>query len=63
MIATASAAVVIADLPSDIAILNGIVQGVLVHSDWLTAYGLDDAHYRNRITRHFARCRAARQHL
>jgi hypothetical protein len=39
-------AVVIADLPSDIAILNGIVQGVLVHSDWLTAYGLDDAHYR-----------------
>ena len=39
-------AVVIADLPSDIAILNGIVQGVLVHSDWLTAYGLDDACYR-----------------
>jgi hypothetical protein len=39
-------AAAIADLPSDIGILNGIVQGVLVHSDWLTAYGLDDACYR-----------------
>jgi hypothetical protein len=39
-------AAAIADLPSNIGMLNGIVQGVLVHSDWLTAYGLDDAHYR-----------------
>jgi hypothetical protein len=43
-------AAVIADLSSDIGILNGIVQGVLVHSDWLTAYGLDDACYRTVAT-------------
>jgi hypothetical protein len=38
-------AAVIAELPSDITALNGIIQGVLVHSDWLAAYGLDDARY------------------
>ena len=36
----------VAELPPDIGALNGIVQGFLVHSDWLTAYGLDDADYR-----------------
>lgn len=36
----------IAELPSDIGALNSIVQGLLVHSDWLTVYGLDDADYR-----------------
>jgi transglutaminase superfamily protein len=35
-------AAAVADLPSDIGILNGIVQGVLVHSDWLIEYGLDE---------------------
>ena len=34
-------AAVIADLPSDIGALNGVVQGVLVHSDWVAEYGLD----------------------
>jgi hypothetical protein len=34
-------AAAIADLPKDIGILNAIVQGVLVHSDWLAEYGLD----------------------
>lgn len=31
----------IAGLPPDIAALNAVVQGVLVHSDWLSEYGLD----------------------
>ena len=39
-------AAVIADLSANIGLLNGFVQGVLVHSDWLNAYGLDDADYR-----------------
>lgn len=28
-------------LPSDVASLNRIAQGLLVHSEWLSAYGLD----------------------
>jgi hypothetical protein len=39
-------AAVIANLSSDVGILNGVIQGVLVHSDWLAAYGLNDARYR-----------------
>ncbi len=35
-----------AELSPNIGTLNGIVQGLLVHSDWLTAYGLDSADYR-----------------
>jgi hypothetical protein len=35
----------VAGLPPDIGTLNGIIQGLLVHSDWLTAYGLDGADY------------------
>jgi len=33
-------AAALTDLPSDISLLSGIIQGLLVHSDWLTAYGL-----------------------
>ncbi|HWA45595.1 MAG TPA: transglutaminase domain-containing protein [Hypericibacter adhaerens] len=36
-------AAAIAALPSDIGSLNGIIQGLLVHSDWLAAYGLDES--------------------
>jgi len=36
-------AATIADLPSDIGVLNDTIQGVLVHSDWLIHYGLDEA--------------------
>jgi hypothetical protein len=36
----------IAGLPSGIGALNSIVQGLLVHSDWLAEYGLDTADYR-----------------
>jgi hypothetical protein len=37
-------AAVIADLPCDIGLLNTVVQGVLIHSDWLAAYGVDNNH-------------------
>jgi hypothetical protein len=37
----------VAELPFDIAALNGIIQGLLVHCDWLTAYGLDSADYQS----------------
>jgi len=40
-------AAVIAGLPSDIRVLNGIIHGFLVHSDWLAGYGLDEASYHN----------------
>jgi transglutaminase superfamily protein len=31
----------IAELPADVGALNRIVQGLLIHSDWLDAYGVD----------------------
>jgi hypothetical protein len=40
-------AAVVAELSSDVGVLNGIIQGVLVHSDWLTEYGLDKACFRS----------------
>jgi hypothetical protein len=45
-------AAAIADLPSDIGVLNAIVQGVLVHADWLTEYGVDGTqlHAASRMT-------------
>lgn len=33
-------------LPVDVAALCRIVQGVLIHSDWLAAYGVDEARFR-----------------
>jgi hypothetical protein len=33
---------IVAELSPDIGVLNSVVQGVLVHTDWLTEYGLDD---------------------
>jgi hypothetical protein len=36
----------VATLPTDIGALNSIIQGLLVHSDWLTVYGLDGSDYR-----------------
>lgn len=33
------------DLPSDVASLNRMTQGLLVHSEWLSAYGLDPADF------------------
>ena len=32
----------VAALPPNIADLNNIVQGVLIHADWLSAYGVDE---------------------
>jgi len=34
-------AALVAGLPDDVGALHGIVQGLLVHSDWLASYGLD----------------------
>lgn len=31
-----------AGLPADIRVLNRIIQGVLIHADWLAEYGLDE---------------------
>jgi Transglutaminase-like superfamily len=33
----------VAELPSGVGALNGIVQGVLIHTDWLNAYGVDES--------------------
>jgi hypothetical protein len=41
---------VIAALPSDIGALNGIIQGVLIHTECLAAYGLEDAGPLSRAT-------------
>jgi hypothetical protein len=35
-------AAIIAELPSDVGQLNAIIQGTLVHSDWLTMYDLGE---------------------
>jgi hypothetical protein len=32
----------LAGLPADIGVLNQVIQGVLIHADWLTEYGLDE---------------------
>jgi hypothetical protein len=37
---------IVAELPSGIGTLNSVIQGLLIHSDWLAAYGLDLAYYR-----------------
>jgi len=37
-------AATIAKFPTDIDLLNSLIQGVLVHSDWLVEYGLDESH-------------------
>jgi hypothetical protein len=36
----------LSDLPADIAVLQRVIQGLLVHSEWLTEYGLDPTRLR-----------------
>jgi hypothetical protein len=36
-------AAILADLSSKVDVLNNIIQGVLIHADWLSAYGIDEA--------------------
>jgi len=36
-------AALVADLPPKVGVLNNIVQGVLVHSDWLSVYGMGES--------------------
>ena len=40
---TADHAAIVADLPPKVGVLNNIIQGVLIHTDWLSAYGIDEA--------------------
>jgi len=37
-------AAMIAKLPTEIGRLNSVIQGTLIHSDWLAEYGLDESH-------------------
>jgi hypothetical protein len=43
-------AAVVAELPSGVAVLNGVVQGVIIHTDWLDAYGVDRSRF-DRVSR------------
>jgi hypothetical protein len=38
-------AAAVAELPSRASALNGIVQGVLIHTDWLSAYGVHESQF------------------
>jgi hypothetical protein len=35
----------VAGLPSAVGALNGVVQGVIIHSDWLSAYGVGESQF------------------
>jgi hypothetical protein len=41
---------VVAKLPPDISALNGVVQGLIIHSDWLGAYGVHESQF-DRVSR------------
>lgn len=40
----------VAELPTNVGALNGVVQGVLIHTDWLGAYGVDESRF-DRVSR------------
>lgn len=40
----------LAELPSSVSALNGVVQGVIIHTDLLSAYGVDESRF-DRISR------------
>jgi hypothetical protein len=40
----------VAELPSGVGALNGVVQRVLIHTDWLGAYGVDESWF-DRVSR------------
>jgi Transglutaminase-like superfamily len=40
----------VAELPSSVSALNGVVQGVIIHTDWLGAYGVDESQF-DRVSR------------
>jgi hypothetical protein len=41
---------VVAGLPSSVDALNSIVQGIIIHADWLSAYGVDESRF-DRVSR------------
>jgi hypothetical protein len=38
-------AAAVAELPSGVGALNSVVQGIIIHSDWLGAYGVDQSRF------------------
>jgi hypothetical protein len=40
----------VAELPSSVSALNGVVQGVIIHTDWRGAYGVHESHF-DRVSR------------
>ena len=40
----------VAGLPSSVSALNGVVQGIIIHSDWLSAYGVRESQF-DRVSR------------
>jgi len=40
----------VAELPSSVAALNGVVQGLIIHTEWLSAYGVDESQF-ERVSR------------
>ena len=40
----------VAALPSGVSALNDVVQGVIIHTDWLAAYGVDESRF-DRVSR------------
>jgi hypothetical protein len=43
-------AAAVAELPDGISALNGVVQGLIIHSDWLGAYGVRESKF-DRVSR------------
>jgi hypothetical protein len=43
-------AVAVAELPPGIGALNSVLQGLIIHSDWLRAYGVDESRF-DRVSR------------
>lgn len=40
----------VAELPSSVRALNGVVQGLIIHTDWLSAYGVNESQF-ERVSR------------
>ena len=49
-------------LPSDIDAINRTIQGLLIHSDWLTAYGVDERSFGAGLATNASRCKAFGSH-
>ncbi len=52
----------LARLPSDIDAINRTIQGLLIHTDWLTAYGVDEKSLRRGLQTNASRRNAPGSH-